>query len=238
MTALSQINSSSSSSSHSVLTQISLHRSGHNSQTNVFSNEALCLEVLNILKRCYMRQADIRAKLYGGLNDAVNHNPELALPVLNVLWVQFLKYYNVDEDVLPPIDFSKITVVKDTDVIVQVSTYFHALYCTVPVQTLILRDFTMFLCADIRPAYSLVLDEASLIVAISLRSSNHFHHSQKILKLPQVSLFISPQKYSLFVSDVGLFKQLHLCDCRIPQRRRNWDKTTNLFFLLVAIVPL
>ncbi|KAK9718765.1 FANCI helical domain 2 [Popillia japonica] len=119
LTALSQINSSSSSSSHSVLTQISLHRSGHNSQTNVFSNEALCLEVLNILKRCYMRQADIRAKLYGGLNDAVNHNPELALPVLNVLWVQFLKYYNVDEDVLPPIDFSKITVVKDTDVIVQ-----------------------------------------------------------------------------------------------------------------------
>ncbi|KAI4458189.1 hypothetical protein MML48_7g00003128 [Holotrichia oblita] len=119
LTALSQLNSSSSSSGHSVLTQISLHTRGHNSQTNVFSNEALCLEVLNILKRCYMQQADVRGKLYDGLNDAVNHNPDLSLPVLNVLWSQFLKYYNFDEDVLPPVDFSKISIIRDVDVIVQ-----------------------------------------------------------------------------------------------------------------------
>ncbi|GJQ77090.1 FANCI [Trypoxylus dichotomus] len=118
LTALSQINSS-SSSGHSVLTQISLHRSGHSSQPSVFSNEALCLEVLNILRRCYMQQTDIRSKLYEGLNDAVNQNSDLALPVLNVLWSQFLKYYNDDEETLPPIDFSKISIIRDVDVVIQ-----------------------------------------------------------------------------------------------------------------------
>ncbi|KRT83344.1 hypothetical protein AMK59_4329 [Oryctes borbonicus] len=115
---MSQINSS-SSSGHSLLTQISLHRSGRNSQPSVFSNEALCLEVLNILRRCYMQQADLRGKLYDGLNYAVDQNPELALLVLNVLWSQFLKYYKDDEAALPPIDFAKISIIRDMDVVIQ-----------------------------------------------------------------------------------------------------------------------
>lgn len=70
-----------------------------------------------------MQQVDVRGKLYQGLNDAVNQNPDLALPVLNVLWSQFLNYYNFDENVLPPVDLSKLSTIRETNIIMQVSTY-------------------------------------------------------------------------------------------------------------------
>jgi hypothetical protein len=34
-----------------------------NSSTN---NEAICLELLGVLRRCFMQQADVRLRLYGG----------------------------------------------------------------------------------------------------------------------------------------------------------------------------
>lgn len=66
LAALSQSSSSSSfSSGHSLLTQASLNCTGRSS-SNAFSNEALCLEVLGILRRCFMQQAEVRAQLYDG----------------------------------------------------------------------------------------------------------------------------------------------------------------------------
>lgn len=67
LAALADSNSSASSvlSGHSVLTQISLSRTGYMSDTS-YSNEALCLEVLGILRRCFLQQAEVRAQLYKG----------------------------------------------------------------------------------------------------------------------------------------------------------------------------
>ncbi|KAF2901837.1 hypothetical protein ILUMI_04348 [Ignelater luminosus] len=119
LAALSQSSSSSSfSSGHSLLTQASLNCTGR-STSNAFSNEALCLEVLGILRRCFMQQAEVRAQLYDGLYDAVCMNPELGIPVLDVIWIHFNNLYVTDENTLPPLDFSKVTVTHELDVKLQ-----------------------------------------------------------------------------------------------------------------------
>ncbi|KAK9874973.1 hypothetical protein WA026_005789 [Henosepilachna vigintioctopunctata] len=117
---LSQLSNSMSSfsSGHSLFTQISLNRSSQSSQ-NSFSNESLCLEIVGILKRCFMQKLPVREQLYEGLFEAVEHNPEIRIAVLDVLWIQISNYYVVEEEVLPPLDFSKISFIKDIDVIQQ-----------------------------------------------------------------------------------------------------------------------
>ena len=66
LAALSQTSSTGSySSGHSLFTQISMSRASQ-STPSTFSNEALCLEVLSILKRCFMQQAEVRVQLYAG----------------------------------------------------------------------------------------------------------------------------------------------------------------------------
>ncbi|KAF5276046.1 hypothetical protein FQA39_LY00842 [Lamprigera yunnana] len=114
----SSSNSSSWSSGHSLFTQVTLTCSGR-ATTNIFSNEALCLEVLSILRQCFMQQAAVRNQLYDGLYDAVCVNPELVIPVLDTLWIHFNSIYVMEEESIPPIKFSKITLTKDVDVKLQ-----------------------------------------------------------------------------------------------------------------------
>lgn len=66
LATLSQSSSSSGSfsSGRSLFTQISLNQASKLDSNT--SNEALCLEVLKILERCFMQQAEVRAKLYRG----------------------------------------------------------------------------------------------------------------------------------------------------------------------------
>lgn len=69
LAAVSQSSSSSGSfaSGRSLFTQISLNQSSQSDSST--SNEALCLEVLKILKRCFMQQAEVKAQLYKGVNN-------------------------------------------------------------------------------------------------------------------------------------------------------------------------
>lgn len=60
------LSSSSSQSTHSLLTQLSLSRAG-NFAGNSLSGESLALEILNILKRCFMQQAEVTEYLYEGI---------------------------------------------------------------------------------------------------------------------------------------------------------------------------
>lgn len=52
-------------------------------------------------------------------------NPELSIPALDAIWFHFNEYYVMDEDVLPPLNFKKITQVKDFDAVLVVS---HSLF--------------------------------------------------------------------------------------------------------------
>uniref|UniRef100_A0A6P7FIB2 Fanconi anemia group I protein homolog n=1 Tax=Diabrotica virgifera virgifera TaxID=50390 RepID=A0A6P7FIB2_DIAVI len=49
--------------------------------------------------------------------DAVCVNPELGIPVLDVIWFHLIKYYIMDESQALPLDFSKIVVVKEAQVV-------------------------------------------------------------------------------------------------------------------------
>lgn len=67
LAALSQSSSSSGSfsSGRSIFTQISVNQT---QQLDSASNEALCLELLRILKRSFMQQNEVREQLYKGRN--------------------------------------------------------------------------------------------------------------------------------------------------------------------------
>lgn len=66
LAVLSQTSSTGSfSSGHSLYTQISMSQASVSTPSS-FSNEALSLEVLSILKRCFMQQAEVRIQLYAG----------------------------------------------------------------------------------------------------------------------------------------------------------------------------
>nr|XP_022920063.1 Fanconi anemia group I protein-like [Onthophagus taurus] len=112
--------SQSSSSGLSVLTQISMNCTVHTTQGNIFSNEALCLEVLGILKRCFTQPYAIKCKLYEGLSEVVSRNSEISEAVLDLLWNYFIsKYYVSDENVCPPIKFNEVFVTREIDVVLE-----------------------------------------------------------------------------------------------------------------------
>ncbi|CAH0559213.1 unnamed protein product [Brassicogethes aeneus] len=117
---LSQSTSSTGSftSGHSLFTQLSLNRSSQSTLSS-FSNEALCLEVLSILKRCFMQQAEVKAKLYEGLYDTVCTNLELGLPVLDVMCFHLQELYVTDEEQLPPLKFDNIVAIRDVEAVLQ-----------------------------------------------------------------------------------------------------------------------
>ncbi|CAG9823300.1 unnamed protein product [Phaedon cochleariae] len=121
MAVLSQSSNSVGSfiSGHSLFTQISMNKSTQGTSASRFSNEALCLEVLNILKRCFMQQVPVKTQLYEGLYDAVCSNPELGIPVLDMIWLHFSEYYVLDEDQLPPLKMDKIVTLKDAQSLLQ-----------------------------------------------------------------------------------------------------------------------
>lgn len=100
----------------SVLSQISLTLTGRSMCAGV-TNEALCLEILGILRRCFMQQADVKAKLYDNLYETICVNQDLCQPLLELLWSHFSSFYVVDVAILPPLNFSNAIQIKDTDAI-------------------------------------------------------------------------------------------------------------------------
>ena len=48
------------------------------------TNEALCLELLGVLKRCFMQQTEVKMVFYQGIVEVINKNPELCEGVLEL----------------------------------------------------------------------------------------------------------------------------------------------------------
>ncbi|XP_078283323.1 Fanconi anemia group I protein [Rhinoraja longicauda] len=70
---------------------------------NASANEALCLEILGSLRRCLSQQSDVRLMLYEGLFDVLRRNSQLANTILQTLLSQLNRYYELEEDLLPPL---------------------------------------------------------------------------------------------------------------------------------------
>lgn len=56
-------------------------------------------------------------------------NPELGIPILDALWNHFSDYYVNDEEVLPPLQFDNIHLVKDPDIVLKVKKNTENLNC-------------------------------------------------------------------------------------------------------------
>uniref|UniRef100_A0A673BWW0 FA complementation group I n=1 Tax=Sphaeramia orbicularis TaxID=375764 RepID=A0A673BWW0_9TELE len=73
------------------------------SRYNSAANEAFCLEILSSLRRCLSQQADVRLMLYEGFYDVLRRNSQLASSIMQTLLSQLKRYYEPEQDLLPPI---------------------------------------------------------------------------------------------------------------------------------------
>ncbi|CAG9761584.1 unnamed protein product [Ceutorhynchus assimilis] len=117
---LNQTISNSVKSGYSMYTQISLSRSTQSLSTSVLSNEAICWEILGVLKRCFTLQAEVELELYEDLFNAVQVNIELAACVLEFLWNQFIDFYVNDDESTIPIHITNITKLNDIECVLKV----------------------------------------------------------------------------------------------------------------------
>uniref|UniRef100_A0A3Q2XTV3 FA complementation group I n=1 Tax=Hippocampus comes TaxID=109280 RepID=A0A3Q2XTV3_HIPCM len=73
------------------------------SRYNAAANEAFCLEILSSLRRCLGQQADVRLMLYEGFYDVLRRNSQLASSIMQTLFSQLRRYYEPEQDLLPPL---------------------------------------------------------------------------------------------------------------------------------------
>ncbi|KAF0041286.1 hypothetical protein F2P81_007184 [Scophthalmus maximus] len=73
------------------------------SRYNSAANEAFCLEILSSLRRCLGQQADVRLMLYEGFYDVLRRNSQLASSIMQTLFSQLRRYYESEQDLLPPV---------------------------------------------------------------------------------------------------------------------------------------
>ncbi|XP_053607765.1 Fanconi anemia group I protein homolog [Plodia interpunctella] len=85
-------------SSHSYLTQIcvDLHATQHGAVTSRVRNEAMCLEVISILRRCLGQDATVKQLLYTKIYDCVKEKTVLHDVILELLYEQLQKYLPED----------------------------------------------------------------------------------------------------------------------------------------------
>lgn len=87
---------------------IDIHRGG------VASNDALCTELLGVLRRCFSLQPSVKIVFYQGMNEVVSKNPELSEGFLELLHLHILELFGVgNTETLPELDLNKTLVEKN-----------------------------------------------------------------------------------------------------------------------------
>nr|XP_024215978.1 Fanconi anemia group I protein isoform X1 [Halyomorpha halys] len=85
---------------------------------NSHNNEGICFEVVNILKRCFVQQVEVKLCLYEGITRALLQNPELCLPTSEIFLTHLSQYYDPDTTVLPPLKLGQAVSIKNDKVII------------------------------------------------------------------------------------------------------------------------
>ncbi|KAK2584369.1 hypothetical protein KPH14_006755 [Odynerus spinipes] len=107
---------STASGSASILTQVTLEK--HNEMVNMSGyNKRLCCDILNILKKCFTQEFEVRLYLYEGLYDVVVKNPEMSEYIVEMLLAQLNLYFETDENITPPLKIDQIADVNDIQII-------------------------------------------------------------------------------------------------------------------------
>uniref|UniRef100_A0A8C3AZL7 FA complementation group I n=1 Tax=Cyclopterus lumpus TaxID=8103 RepID=A0A8C3AZL7_CYCLU len=97
---------------------------------NSAANEAFCLEILSSLRRCLGQQADVRLMLYEGFYDVLRRNSQLASSIMQTLFSQLRRYYEPEQDLLPPVKLEPCITALGDQVYLQ-EPLAHLLSCTV-----------------------------------------------------------------------------------------------------------
>nr|XP_040017932.1 Fanconi anemia group I protein isoform X4 [Gasterosteus aculeatus aculeatus] len=97
---------------------------------NSAANEAFCLEILSSLRRCLGQQADVRLMLYEGFYDVLRRNSQLGSSVMQTLLSQLRRYYEPEQDLLPPVKLEPCITAIGDQVYLQ-EPLAHLLSCTV-----------------------------------------------------------------------------------------------------------
>lgn len=84
---------------------------------NSSTNEALCLELLGILRRCFSQQQEVKCTLYRGLYDVCAANPHLVVSVMELLLQHSQTFMDVRPDALNPIQMKKVVQVQGESVV-------------------------------------------------------------------------------------------------------------------------
>ncbi|XP_041693994.1 Fanconi anemia group I protein [Coregonus clupeaformis] len=100
------------------------------SRYNSAANEAFCLEILSSLRRCLGQQADVRLMLYEGFHDVLRRNSQLASSIMQTLHSQLRRYYEPEQDLLPPVKLELCIGAQGDQVFLQ-EPLAHLLSCTV-----------------------------------------------------------------------------------------------------------
>uniref|UniRef100_A0A8C5A9N6 FA complementation group I n=1 Tax=Gadus morhua TaxID=8049 RepID=A0A8C5A9N6_GADMO len=100
------------------------------SRYNSAANEAFCLEILSGLRRCLGQQADVRLMLYEGFYDVLRRNSQLASSIMQTLLSQLRRYYEPEQDLMPPVKLEPCITAQGDQVFLQ-EPLGHLLSCTV-----------------------------------------------------------------------------------------------------------
>ncbi|XP_058501147.1 Fanconi anemia group I protein isoform X1 [Solea solea] len=100
------------------------------SRYNSAANEAFCLEILSSLRRCLGQQADVRLTLYEGFYDVLRRNSQLASSIMQTLLSQLRRYYESEQDLLPPVKLEPCITAHGDQVFLQ-EPLAHLVSCTV-----------------------------------------------------------------------------------------------------------
>ncbi|XP_008274098.1 Fanconi anemia group I protein [Stegastes partitus] len=100
------------------------------SRYNSAANEAFCLEILSSLRRCLGQQADVRLMLYEGFYDVLRRNSQLASSIMQTLFSQLKRYYEPEQDLLPPVKLEPCITAHGDQVYLQ-EPLAHLVSCTV-----------------------------------------------------------------------------------------------------------
>ncbi|XP_058854994.1 Fanconi anemia group I protein-like isoform X2 [Acipenser ruthenus] len=100
------------------------------SRYNSAANETFCLEILGSLRRCLSQQADVRLLLYEGFHDVLRRNSQLASSILQTLLSQLKRYYEPEQDLLPPVKLEGCITAQGDQIFLQ-EPLAHLLSCVV-----------------------------------------------------------------------------------------------------------
>uniref|UniRef100_A0A3Q3A1Z5 FA complementation group I n=1 Tax=Kryptolebias marmoratus TaxID=37003 RepID=A0A3Q3A1Z5_KRYMA len=103
------------------------------SRYNSAANEAFCLEILSSLRRCLGQQADVRLMLYEGFYDVLRRNSQLSGSIMQTLLSQLKRYYEPEQDLLPPVKLEPCITAHGDQVFLQEPLVLHPL-CTIPAE--------------------------------------------------------------------------------------------------------